>query len=237
MASCAPTLQPNNSAEEPKSAAGNIVERMTEFEAPDPSEFLRYQHLYVPWREGVDTMPVGKGLGLWLAEQHGARLTVVSPLKSNAEHHPELARKEIVTERSGQVRDGGVVLAWCPTYKAMAKTYNLERSVIVLAAWASPRFVGWAKLHSALNVLTGKVMESGLTATGRKLLQDIVDEGYNGWHDDIAHRMTTRHLEQLAAADEYDRSVVLAYAREHRAEYGIDRLVRILDAFDAQSGK
>jgi len=209
---------------------------MAEIEAPDPSEFRRHQYLYVPWRDGADAMPIGKELGLWLADQHGARLTVVSPLKSNAEHHPELARKEIVTERSGQVRDGGVVLAWCPTYKAMAKTYNLERSVIVLTAWATPRFVGWAKLHGALNVLTGMVMESGLTATGWELLRDIVDDGYNGWHDDIAHRMTTHHLEQLAAADEYNRSVVLAYAREHRAEAGIERLVRILNAFDAQPG-
>lgn len=216
--------------------ASRSVPIVADAPTPDPAEYLRHRHLFVPWRDGVDTLTAGKKLGLWLTQQHEARLTVVSPLKSNAEHHPELARETIVTERSGQVRDGGVVLAWCPTYKAMAKTYGLERSVIVLTAWSSPRFVGWAKLHSAYNVLTGKVMESGLTATGRELLQDIVDEGYNGWHDDIARRMTTRHLEQLATADEYDRSVVLAYAREHRAEYGIDRLVRILDAFDGQPG-
>lgn len=201
---------------------------------PDLAEYLRHRYLYVPWRDDIDTMPIGKALGLLAANQHSARLTVVCPLKSNAQHHPELARKEIVTERSGQVRDGGVVLAWCPTYKAMVKTYRLEQSVVVLTEWANPSFLGWAKLHGAFNVFTGTVMDAGLSDVGRGLLHEIVDEGYNGWHDDIARRMTTRHLEQLAAAGEYDRTVVLAYARERRSEYGIDRLVRILDSFDAQ---
>jgi len=215
------------------SAATRTVGDVTDSPTPDPAEYLRHQYLYVPWRDGVDTMPIGKALGLWVASQHSARMTVVCPLKSNAEDHPELARKEIVSERSGHVRDGGVVLAWCPTYKAMAKTYHLQKSVIVLTEWATPRFTGWAKLHGAHNVLTGEVMDAGLSDAGEELLRDIVEEGYNGWHDDIAHRMTTRHLEQLDAIGEYQRSVVLAYAREHRAGYGIDRFIRILDTFDA----
>jgi hypothetical protein len=207
---------------------------MTTSSSPAAAEYLRHQYLYLPWRDGVDTLSAGKSLGLWVAAQHDARMTVVTPLKSNAGDHPELAGHAVVTERSGQVHDGGVVLAWCPTYKAMAKTYRLENSIIVLTAWASPRFVGWAKLHAAFNVVTGKAMDAGLSEVGRKLLQDIVGEGYNGWHDDIARRMTTRHLEELVRADEYDRSVVLAYAREHASERGIDRLLRILDAFDAR---
>lgn len=215
------------------SAATRTVCDVTDSPPPDPAEYLRHQYLYVPWRDAVDTMSIGKTLGLWVANQHSARMTVVCPLKSNAEHHQELARKEIVSERSGHVRDGGVVLAWCPTYKAMAKTYHLQQSVIVLAEWSTPRFTGWARLHGAYNALTGEVMNAGLSDAGKELLRDVVDEGYNGWHDDIAHRMTTRHLEQLDTIGEYKRSVVLAYAREHRAEHGIARLIRILDTFDA----
>lgn len=196
-------------------------------------EVLKHQYIYVPWIEGEDTAEVGKKLGLHVARKHGGQLAVVCAIKSNATHHDELTRLPIVTERSGAVVDGGVVLAWCPTYKVMEKVYRLQNSVIVLVEWPSERFDGWAKLVGAYNALTDKVMQSGLSANGLEALEQIVFAGYKGWHDQIAERQTLSLLAGLKAGDSYDRELVLAYARMRKSEAAMKRLEKILNKFEA----
>ncbi|HEX4058048.1 MAG TPA: hypothetical protein VHX87_07010 [Galbitalea sp.] len=195
-------------------------------------EYLSHQYLYVPWVEGLDSVSVGKALGLYVAQQHKARLTIVTVQKSNANFHPEFNKLSVVTERSGSVQDGGVVLAWCPTYKVMEKVHHLTKSIVVLVEWPTTQFEGWAKLVGAYNIVTGAVMESGLSEAGTKALEGIVWEGYNGWHDDIARRLTLKRLQELAAGDGYDRELVLAYARREKSDYAIENLVKILNTFD-----
>lgn len=198
----------------------------------DP-KYLNHQYLYVPWTEGLDTVGAGKALGLYVARQHNARLTIVTVQKSNANSHPEFNKLPIVTERSGSVQDGGVVLAWCPTYKAMDKVHHLSKSIVVLVEWPSTSFEGWAKLVGAYNIVSRSVMEAELSEVSTKALEGIVWEGYNGWHDDIARRLTLKRLQELATADGYDREVVLAYARREKGEYAIANLVKILNSFES----
>ena len=66
----------------------------------DP-EYVKHQYLYLPWTEGVDCFGAGKALAVYVAQHFNARLTVVCPQKSNAEHHKELVKRTIVTERRG----------------------------------------------------------------------------------------------------------------------------------------
>lgn len=198
-------------------------------------EVLRHQYIYMPWEAGTDTLGAGKELALYVAREHCGHLTVVCPDKSCATEHNELARLPIVTERSGRVVDGGVVLAWCPTHKVMEKVRHLDTSVMVLVEWPPERFDGWAKLVGAYNALTGKVMASGLSTAGRKVLEQIVFEGYNGWHDQIAERMTLSFLSELAAGDGYDRELVLAYARIRKGSTAVGRLEKILSKFEARA--
>jgi len=199
----------------------------------DP-EYVKHQYLYVPYLENsaVDTVAVGKAIGLWVAAQHRVQPTVVCPQKSNANFSPELAKLTAVTERSGIVKDGGVILAWCPTHKVMDKVRNLEKSVIILVEWPTESFEGWAKLMGAYNVITRTTMKSGLTDMGRKALESIVWEGYNGWNDDIARNLTTKRLQDLVKAGQYDREIVLEYARVKKGNYGIDRLKKIVEKFE-----
>lgn len=198
----------------------------------DP-EYLKHQYLYVPWIEGHDIIEAGKALGLYVAQQHKARLTVICPLKSNASYHTEFAKLPVVTERSGQVADGGVVLAWCPTRKLMDKIHHLEKSVVVLVEWPTENFEAWAKLVGAYNVVTGEVMSADLSAAGMKALEGVVWEGYNGWHDSTAEILTTARLKELADLGEYDRAIVIEYASQHRGQTSIQRLERILDRFES----
>ena len=158
--------------------------------------------------------------------------------KSNAIHHAELAKLPIVTERSGSVQDGGVVLAWCPTYKVMDKVHHLAKSIVVVVEWPTTRFEGWAKLVGAYNIVTRSVMRSGLSEAGTKALEGIVWEGYNGWHDDLARRLTHKRLEELEAVGDYDRELVLTHARREKGDYAIENLIKILNTFDGsrQSG-
>jgi hypothetical protein len=197
----------------------------------DP-EYLKHQYLYVPYSDGIDTIGAGKALGLYVAQQHKARLTIVTVQKSNANFHSEFNKLPVVTERSGSVQDGGVVLAWCPTYKVMDKVHRLGKSIVVLVEWPTTRFEGWAKLVEAYNVISRSVMESGLSEAGTKALEGIVWEGYNGWHDDIARRLTLSRLQELAAGDGYDRELVLAYARREKSDYAIENLIKILNTFE-----
>lgn len=197
----------------------------------DP-EYVKHKYLYVPWVEGVDTISLGKALGLYVAQHFKARLTVVTAIKQNAAFHDEFAKLPVVTERSGGVVDGGVVLAWCPTPKVMDKVHRLDKSVVILVEWPTENYEAWAKLVSAYNVVTKKVMQSGLTDIGMKALEGIVWEGYNGWHDSVAATLTTAHLKELAASDGYDCDIVLAYAAKDRGQLGLDRLERILEKFE-----
>ncbi len=199
------------------------------------AEVMKHRYIYVPWGSGLDTVEAGKALGLHVAKKHDARLTVLATLKSNAEHHAELAKLPIVTERSGGVSDGGVVLAWCPSYKVMDKIRDLDESVVVLVEWPTESYEGWAQLVGAYNVVTGEVMKSGLSEAGMNALEGIVFEGYKGWHDDIASRLTRARLEELRELGECDRELILAYVRVHRGQYGTDRLEKVLGRFEAQS--
>lgn len=197
----------------------------------DP-EYLKHQYLYVPWIEGHDIIDAGKALGIYVAQHHKARLTIVCPLKSNANYHKEFAKLPIVTERSGQVADGGVVLAWCPTRKLMDKIHHLEKSIVVLVEWPTENFEAWAKLVGAYNVVTREVMSANLSDDAIKTLEGIVWEGYNGWDDSTAEILTTSRLRELDALGQYDRDIVIEYASQHRELTSIQRLERILDRFE-----
>ncbi|MDK8172259.1 hypothetical protein QP735_06910 [Curtobacterium citreum] len=198
--------------------------------ANDTSEHLRSGHFYVPWSNEEDRTTLGKALALDVAEARGEPLTVLTALKSDAEEHDEFKGLTIVSERDGVIPDGGVVLAWCPTLKAMEKTYQLRASTLVVVEWSSPRLSGWAKLNDARNAVTSELMTSGLRNDGRQLLHEIVQEGYRGWHDSIAYRRTEALISDLRKLGQYDRSVVLAYARQARGRRGIGNLKRVLDA-------
>lgn len=196
-------------------------------------ESLGHRYVYVPRGTQTDTLGPGKELGLALAQRHGARLTVLSVQKGGATHHPELAKQIIVTERSGSIADGGVVLAWCPRHKTLEKLRHLENSVVVLVEWIPREMEPWAKINSAYNIVTGEVMHADLSDEADEILQGIVDEGYKGWTDSISERMVRRSLDDLVALDEYDRDLVLACARQAKHESSIERLKKILDQFDA----
>jgi hypothetical protein len=195
-------------------------------------EVLKHRYIYVPRGTEKDTIEPGKRLGLAVARERRARLTVVAPQKNSVTHHPELAKLEIVTERSGYVRDGGVVLAWCPTYKAMEKIQQLERSVVVLIEWIPGEFEAWAKLVGAYNVVTCEIMDAALSGEAQEALEGIVREGYNGWTKSTDERLATIYLRDLAKAGAYDRELVLAYARQTKSEHSIERLKKILNKFE-----
>lgn len=193
---------------------------------------LKHQNIYVPRGTEMDTLALGKQLGLAIARGHRARLTILSPQKIGATHHPELAKQTIVSERSGHIEDGGVVLAWCPRHKTMEKLQHLEKSVVVLVEWTPGQMEAWARLNGAYNVVTGEVMYTGLSEDATELLEGIVTEGYNGWTKSTDVRMTNSYLADLSKAGAYDRDLVLAYARQEKHEASIQRLVKILDDFE-----
>jgi hypothetical protein len=195
-------------------------------------ETLKHQYIYVPRGTEKDTLALGKRLGLAVARELRARMTVLSVQKGGAAHHAELAKLPVVTERSGSMPDGGVVLAWCPRHKTMEKLQHLEKSVVVLVEWIPGEMDAWARLHEAYNVVTGEVMESGLEEEAIELLEGIVAEGYNGWTKNTDARMTKSYLEDMSTAGAYDRNLVLAYARQTKHEASVERLVKILDEFE-----
>lgn len=200
----------------------------------DPmTEVLKHQYIYVPHVK--DALDLGKQLALAVARAHGTPLRVLAPQKNSATFHPELTKLEIITERSGYLDDGGVILAWCPTHKAMEKTHHLHNSIIVLVEWIPGEFATWAKLHDAYNITTGHVMTAGLSAAARKALEMIVSEGYNGWTKPTDQLMTTSYLEDLRSAGAYDRDLVLAFARQTKWETSIERLKKIIDTFEGKT--
>ncbi|MGY0386361.1 hypothetical protein ACWZJV_05260 [Nocardioides sp. WG-D5] len=198
-------------------------------------EVLKHRYVYVPHRQVKDSLALGKRLGLAVARSQRVPLTVLSPRKSDVTQHAELNKLTIVTERSGYIADGGVVLVWCPRFKTMEKLHHLESSTIVLVEWVPGEMEPWAKVTGAYNVATGVVMDAGLSAEAEKALEGIVYEGYKGWTDDISARGVFRHLKDLLAAGAYDRALVLAYARLTMWERAIERLEKILDKFEAAS--
>jgi hypothetical protein len=197
----------------------------------DP-EYLKHQYLYVPWTDGIDTVSAGKALGLYVAHHHKVHPTVVTITKQNASFHDEFKKLNIVTERSGHVPENSVVIAWCPTRKVMEKVHD-RKSIVILVEWPSTRFEAWAKLVGAYNVITREVMNADLNEAGTKALEGIIWEGYNGWHDDIARRLTLARLRELDEAGGYDREIVLQYAAQERSHYGLERLEKILNQFEA----
>ena len=201
-------------------------------------ELLRHQYFYIPWvtttLPATEPFELAAPVAAHLAQHYKARLTVVTIQKSNAPR--ALRNATIVTERTGIVADGGVVLAFCPSYRVMEKISHLEKSIVVLAEWSSESHEGWAKLVGAYNLVTQSVMGGAMDETAKTLLKAIVFDGYNGWNDDIAVRMTLRHLQELRDAGGYNRGVVESFARTERGEHGIKRLYRILDRFEANRG-
>lgn len=193
-------------------------------------EVLKHQYIYVPWVADKPVYQHSPQLALYLQKKHQARLTVVCPQKSNI---PDVLKKApSVTERSGSVVDGGVVFAYCPTYKVMSKVTRLEKSVVIVVEWPTESYGGWARLVGASNEVTGAVMSTNLTDAGRKELDGILFEGYKGWHDNIAEQITISHLRNLTVLGQYERDVVLALVRREKSEDSVKRFTRILDQFD-----
>lgn len=198
----------------------------------DP-KLLTHQYLYVPWTDGADMLAIGEALGLYVAQHFKVRPTIITATKQSVSTRRSFQKLNIVTERSGFVPENTVVIAWCPTRKVMQKVYDRE-SIVILVEWPGTRFDGWAKLVGAYNVVTRDVMDAGLNEAAKKALEGIVWEGYNGWHDDIAHRLTMGRLRELDDAGSYDRSLVLQYAAmERNGLTSIKRLEKILDRFEA----
>lgn len=196
-------------------------------------EALKHRFIYLPRGTEKDTLGPGKQLGLAAARRLGTRLTVLSVQKSGATHHAELAKQTIVTERSGRIEDGGVVLAWCPRHKTMEKLHHLEKSVVVLVEWIPGEMEAWAKVNGAYNIVTGEVMVADLSDEAIEILDRIVHEGYKGWTDSISERIVRSWLYDLAALGEYDRDLIFAYARQTKHESSVERLEKILDKFDS----
>lgn len=193
---------------------------------------MKHRFIYVPRGREKDTLALGRWLGLEVARHRHATLTVLSVQKGGAAHHPELAKLPIVTERSGSILDGGVVLAWCPRHKTLGKLQHLENSVIVLVEWNPGAMAAWARLREAYNVVSGEVMHSGLSAESTELLEGLVAEGYNGWTKSTDVMMTKSYLEDLSEAGAYERDLVLAYVRQTQHESSVERLAKILDEFE-----
>lgn len=201
--------------------------------AIDP-EYTKHQYLYVPWVDDstVDTIEGGKAIGLYVAKHYKVRPTILCPLKTNAAYHDEFKKLNVVTERSGFIRENGVVIAWCPTRKAMQKLYD-RKNIVVLVEWPSERLDAWAKLVGAYNVVTREVMSTGLNDAAVKALEGIVWEGYNGWSKETDRILTLARLRELDEAGRYDREIVLQYAAMKRSLIGIERLEKILNQFEA----
>jgi hypothetical protein len=194
-------------------------------------QMLGHQYLYLPWAQLNPKHELAPKLATLLASQHGATLTVVAPTLSAA---PDaLSRYDAITERSSRrVPEGGVVLVYAPTRGLEPKFTRLESSVMLLVEWPTVSYAGWAKLVGAYNVATRARMTAGLTQKGINALEGVMFHGYKGWHDAMAVRATTQCLHELQDIGQYDREVVLAYARRERGEERIKRLYPLLDDFD-----
>lgn len=76
-------------------------------------------------------------------------------------------------------------------------------------------------------------MDAALSPAAVEVLDRLVFEGYKGWTDSISARMVTSYLSDLDDTGAYDRDIVLAYARQTKHEGAIERLQKLIDAFEA----
>lgn len=194
-----------------------------------------HQFLYLPWVHGADTFSAGEALGQHLADHFGRRPAVVAATRASVSARRYLSRQNLVTERSGYVPDDTLVIAWCPTRKLMQKVHS-DKNIVLLVEAPSTSFEAWAKLVGAYNLVTREVMATGLNDDAYAALKGIVFEGYNGWHDDIAERLTLAHLRELNDAGGYDRAIVVQYAEREGSFPSIARLEKLLDRFEKTRG-
>ncbi|MFZ4895045.1 hypothetical protein ACL9RL_11380 [Plantibacter sp. Mn2098] len=139
----------------------------------DP-EYVKHQYLHMPWVESKGIVVAGKALGLYVVRQRKTGLTIACATKQSTSSHPEFVKLPNVTECSGGVVDGGVVIAWCPSREVMENVHHLKKSVVILFEWPSENHAAWAKLIGAYNVVTQQVMNPGLTDAGLKALEGVV---------------------------------------------------------------
>jgi len=112
----------------------------------------------------------------------------------------------------------------------MEKTQQLLASPMVLVEGRPAEFLAWARWRGAYNVKTGQVMETGLSSAARRLIEHIASEGNNGWATSVDKTLTLEHLRRLAATGEYDRDLILGFARLRHSEESIAGLTQILDS-------
>lgn len=196
------------------------------------SDVRDHQFYYLPWSPKRDTFTLGEQLAERLGRHFSRAVTVLAVTRANVSSRRYLSKQTIVTERTGHIPDNTVVIAWCPTRKLLQRL-GRTKNVVLLVESASTRFEAWAKLVGAFNVATGEVMTAGLSEVALKALEGVVFEGYNGWHDDLAERLTLSHLRKLAEAGHYDRELVVQYAEMHGSFHSIGRLEKLLDRFES----
>lgn len=175
-------------------------------------QYLRQRNIYVPFKPEEESLELGKLIAQYNANERRLQLTVVAESRQSAEAS-ELGDAEIVTERRGQVSDGGVVLAWCPTHKTMRLLDELQDSIVVVVEFAEPSLKGWAKDVGAYNVFAQSVMTSKITDAGAELITQITTHGYKGWKTDSARAATMELLRELDDIGELEPPVLLERAR------------------------
>ena len=89
----------------------------------------------------------------------------------------------------------------------MEKIQDLERSVIVLVEWIPGEFDGWAKIKGAYNVVTGEVMDAGLSPDAVEALQGMSARGTTAGTTTPRGRFTRSYLDDFAKAGVYDREL------------------------------
>jgi len=189
-----------------------------------------HQFIFIPWTSAISHSAASIEATERIATKRGLAITVAV---QTLQYVPDvLSRAAKVTERSGHVKPGGVVLAYYPTYRLMSKIDHLWRSVVVLAEWHQDDHSGWAKSVGAYNVTSGVVMSDGLNEEGNAAIEALLFAGYKGWHDSMAIAQANRALNELLASGGYDRQVVLFRARKARGERGIEKIHSILDNFE-----
>lgn len=94
---------------------------MTDF----PDELRMHRALFIHWRDKTPLYQAGHASAKHLAEARRVPSSVSCITRRNVPE--ELSRASIVTERSGSLIKGGVVLVYCPNYKLLSKLSDLRR--------------------------------------------------------------------------------------------------------------
>ena len=189
-----------------------------------------HHYIYIPWSNNGSHAAASIAATKLVAAKHRLSVTVVAGTLQNVPD--EFSRAAKVTERSGSVKPGGVVLAYYPTNRLMSKIDQLSKSIVILAEWHQDNHSGWAKSVGAYNLVTNEVMTDGLNAAGNEAIDALLFAGYKGWHDAIAVRQARESLTDLLESGGYDRHLVLFRARKARGERGMEKLYSILDDFE-----